>query len=121
MPIDRRQLGLNIAAARKRARLTQEDVASALRIPRPTYAAYEIGKTEITATRLSELGHIIGCTSAVLLGEATLAAAQIDDFVDDYLKLDVAVQSIIRRQARVIMEANLAPLSLSAKFSPKSK
>lgn len=58
-----------IATARKKAGMTQMQVANALRITDSAVNQWEAGKTLPKGTRLKELAELLGCTVDELLKE----------------------------------------------------
>jgi len=60
-------IGEFIRQQRIKRDLTQEDLASKLRISRPTYRQIESGKRELTVTEAKKLASIFGITLAALL------------------------------------------------------
>ena len=53
---------------RKKAELTQEEIAQKLNIKRQTYGAYERGVSLPDSNTLKEIATILGCTTDYLLG-----------------------------------------------------
>ena len=53
-------MSISMAAARVNARMTQEEMANALKITRQTYSAYESGRAEIKASHFMAFCEITG-------------------------------------------------------------
>lgn len=70
--IDAVPIGRRIAALRKKAGLTQAQLAKRLGIAPPSVAAYEIGKTCPALEHLISLARIFGTTTDALLGVVPL-------------------------------------------------
>lgn len=65
----RQLLGFRLKAARKQARLSQADVAEALRIKRQSVSAWETGVGGPSATQLAELSVLYcRCAHSLLFG-----------------------------------------------------
>lgn len=60
--ISGKKIADNIRAERNRADLTQEEVASKLKVSTKTYMSYESDAKGIRATKLYLLSSIFGCT-----------------------------------------------------------
>lgn len=58
----------NFKQARKRAKLTQSDVAKRLNVDQSTYSYWEAGKRNIDANTLAKLAELYGVSTDYLLG-----------------------------------------------------
>lgn len=66
----RKALGAAIAAARQRAGLTQDELAAASGVSRPTISRLELGTSSISSDRLWALAYSCGTTPAALFEAA---------------------------------------------------
>ena len=83
-------LGENLKTLRTNKKMTQQDVADMLNIPRGTYAHYEINKREPDNATLILLADFFEVTVDYLLGreekDSTIAAHRTDNPTDDLPK-----------------------------------
>lgn len=70
MPITQEELGRRLRAARDACRLTQEQVAAALELPRPAIAQIEAGKRSVSSLELDRLAHLFGRDMRELLQDS---------------------------------------------------
>ena len=68
--MNKKELGRRIAAARKAAGLTQDDVAGQLSLIRQTYGAYERGVSVPDALTLDALATLFSVSTDALLGRS---------------------------------------------------
>lgn len=68
--VRRKALGAALAAARQKAGLTQDELADASGVSRPTISRIEQGTSSISSDRLWDLAYACGTTPADLFGEA---------------------------------------------------
>lgn len=65
-------VGRRIARARKRARVTQQQLADALGVKRPTMCAIELGQRRTTPADIALVARACGVTSGEILSPVTL-------------------------------------------------
>lgn len=68
--IVKNELGARIRSARKKAKLTQDQLASRLGLKRPTVTQWETGATTPHANRLEEIAEALGLPRLELFGES---------------------------------------------------
>ena len=61
-------LGKRLQAARERMNMTQEDAAKRLNVERATYAHWEQGRSEMSASRLEDVCTLYGISADYLFG-----------------------------------------------------
>ncbi|MBK7645268.1 MAG: ImmA/IrrE family metallo-endopeptidase [Planctomycetes bacterium] len=69
MPITQEELGRRIKVAREACRLTQEEVATRVELPRPSIAQMELGNRNVTSLELDRLARLFGRDLRELLAE----------------------------------------------------
>jgi transcriptional regulator with XRE-family HTH domain len=70
---EQKQLGLKIREAREFLGLSQEFLADALNIPRPSISAVETGKRKVSGIEIKQLSRILKQPVAYFLGEIDLS------------------------------------------------
>lgn len=84
----RRSVGMRLASARERKKLTQDDIAKRFLISKATVSAWETGRGDPGVYRLKELAKLYGVSADALLWEDSLSpdaiqiAAQFDELND---------------------------------------
>lgn len=91
-------LGDRLAKKRKQKKLTQEDVAKKLTIPRSTYSNYELDNREPDVETLLALADLFDCSVDWLTGNSK------ESFVDDYQDTDDIDKQIMNELKRVSEE-----------------
>ncbi|WP_287004237.1 MULTISPECIES: helix-turn-helix domain-containing protein [Gordonia] len=74
--VRRKALGAALAAARQRAGITQDELADASGVSRPTISRIEQGTSSISSDRLWDLAYCCGTTPADLFIAAQIDAAR---------------------------------------------
>ena len=74
----------NLREARRRKKLTQQQVADKLGIAKSTYCQYETGASEPNVLRLKELARILETTGDALLGIEVRAKSRFDELQEKY-------------------------------------
>ena len=89
--------GERLRALRKQARLTQEDVAKALRIHRTTYNRYEAGMVSPDQQGLVQLAEMFGVTVDYLLGREEVTSADgLSDSDGEAIRLSVQEKQLVQ-------------------------
>jgi transcriptional regulator with XRE-family HTH domain len=90
------RVGLAVAAARKAAGLTQQQLASASHMSRTSIANIETGRQGVPSAALVEIAAALGTSTSLLLGENSIADSRIPT------ALAVAVTSQQREITRLL-------------------
>lgn len=72
----------NLKLLRKNQNLTQDELCLALKIPKPTYAHYEAGRSEPPQATLIKLANYYGCSIDYLLGHQTKGLIYTNDLTE---------------------------------------
>lgn len=79
---------------RKNLKLTQDEFAEMLGIPKPTYSHYETGRNEPSLALLKKMADVLNCSTDFLLGHQTKNVIYLDSYTPTQKKIIEIVKDL---------------------------